>query len=51
MPASAPSLAVVLPTYNRRAILERTLDALDVQSQRDFRIVVVDDGSTDGTFE
>ena len=51
MPASAPSLAVVIPTHNRRAILERTLDALDAQSQLDFRIVVVDDGSTDGTFE
>jgi len=51
MPASAPSLAVVIPTHNRRAILERTLDALDAQSQPDFRIVVVDDGSTDGTFE
>ncbi len=51
MPASAPSLAVVIPTHNRRAILERTLDALDAQSQLDFRIVVVDDGSTGGTFE
>ena len=51
MPTSAPSLAVVIPTHNRRAILERTLDALGAQSQRDFRIVVVDDGSTDGTWE
>lgn len=50
MPASAPSLAVVIPTHNRRAILERTLDALAAQSQRDFRVVVVDDGSTDGTY-
>ncbi len=51
MPDSALSLAVVIPTYNRRAILERTLDALGDQSRRDFRIVVVDDGSTDGTWE
>lgn len=51
MPASAPSLAVVIPTHNRRAILERTLDALAAQSQRDFRVVVVDDGSTDGTWD
>jgi len=51
MLASASSLAVVIPTHNRRAILERTLEALADQSQRDFRIVVVDDGSTDGTFE
>ncbi len=51
MPASALSLAVVIPTYNRRAILERTLAALAAQSERDFRVVVVDDGSTDGTWE
>ena len=51
MPVSAPSLAVVIPTHNRREILERTLGALAAQSWRDFRIVVVDDGSTDGTWE
>lgn len=51
MPAPALPLAVVIPTHNRRAILERTLDALGDQSRRDFRIVVVDDGSTDGTWE
>jgi GT2 family glycosyltransferase len=51
MPATELPLAVVIPTYNRRAILERTLDALGEQSRRDFRIVVVDDGSTDGTWE
>ncbi len=51
MSASAASLAVVIPTHNRRAILERTLAALAVQSERDFRIVVVDDGSTDDTWE
>ena len=51
MCASAASLAVVIPTHNRRAILERTLAALAAQSQSDFRIVVVDDGSTDGTWE
>ncbi len=50
MLALQPSLAVVIPTYNRRAILERTLEALGNQSQSDFRVVVVDDGSTDGTF-
>ncbi len=44
-------LSVVLATYDRRPILERTLDALDRQSTRDFQILVVDDGSTDGTWE
>ncbi|MEO8196475.1 MAG: glycosyltransferase family 2 protein [Thermoanaerobaculia bacterium] len=51
MPVTAAALAVVIPTHNRRAILERALDALAVQSRPDFRVVVVDDGSTDGTWE
>ncbi|MEO7794123.1 MAG: glycosyltransferase [Thermoanaerobaculia bacterium] len=51
MPASAPSLAVVIPTHNRRAILERTLTALAAQTELDFRVIVVDDGSTDATWE
>ena len=46
----APTLTVVLATYNRRRILERTLDALDRQNHDDFQIVVVDDGSTDDTW-
>ena len=51
MVSSAHSIAVVIPTYNRRAILERTLNALAGQTRRDFHIVVVDDGSTDDTWE
>ena len=51
MVRSAHSLAVVIPTHNRRAILERTLDALAGQTRRDLHIVVVDDGSTDDTWE
>ncbi|MEM7583237.1 MAG: glycosyltransferase family A protein [Acidobacteriota bacterium] len=46
----ATDLTVVLATYNRRPILERTLEALDAQSERDFDIVVVDDGSSDDTW-
>ena len=45
-----PELTVVLATFNRRKILARTLDALDRQSHRDFEVVVVDDGSSDGTW-
>ncbi len=46
----ASTLTVVLATYNRRSILERTLDALDIQSVQEFSVVVVDDGSTDDTW-
>lgn len=44
--------SVVIPTYNRRLILEKCLRALECQqltSGHDYEIVLVDDGSTDKT--
>jgi GT2 family glycosyltransferase len=45
------SLSVVIPTHDRWPVLEETLLALAGQSCTSFDVVVVDDGSTDGTFE
>ncbi len=42
-------VSVVVPTFNRCEALLRTLDALAGQSIRGFEVVVVDDGSSDGT--
>jgi glycosyltransferase involved in cell wall biosynthesis len=44
-------LSIVVPTYNRRHSLQRLLRALEQQTVSDFEVVVVDDGSTDGTPE
>lgn len=44
-------LTVIIPTYNRKSVLLRTLDALTQQSVCDFEVIVVDDGSSDGTAE
>jgi glycosyltransferase involved in cell wall biosynthesis len=44
-------LSVVIPTYNRKPILEKCLRALENQQYADYEVVVVDDGSTDGTVE
>jgi len=48
-----PRITVQLCTYNRRALLGRVLDALFHQDldPDDYEIVLVDDGSTDGTYE
>lgn len=43
--------SIVIPTYNRSHLLARTLDSVFEQSWKDAEILVVDDGSTDGTAE
>jgi glycosyltransferase involved in cell wall biosynthesis len=47
MPAVAVS--VVLPTYNRAPTLERAIDSVLNQTFTDLELIVIDDGSTDGT--
>jgi GT2 family glycosyltransferase len=42
---------VVVPVYNRKDYLERFLHCMRRQSFKNFAIIVVDDGSTDGTSE
>lgn len=46
------NFSVVIPTYNRMDTLPEVLDALDTQEEPpEFEVIVVDDGSTDGTWE
>ena len=44
-------VSVIITTYKRWDILEITLQALTRQDWKDFEVIVVDDGSNDGTFE
>ena len=47
--AQAPVVSVVIPTRNRWAVLQRALLAATSQQGVDLEVLVVDDGSTDGT--
>ena len=44
-------LTVIIPVYNRAAILERTLDSIAAQTLRPLDIVIVDNNSTDNSVE
>lgn len=46
-----PSIAVIIPAYNAEATLESTVTSLLSQSIQDWEAVIVDDGSSDRTFE
>ena len=47
----SPLITVIIPTFNRISLLKETVDSVRNQSFRDFEIIVVNDGSTDGTGE
>jgi glycosyltransferase involved in cell wall biosynthesis len=44
-------VSIIIPTYNRSTLLKRALESVLEQRDVTFEIIVVDDMSTDGTFE
>lgn len=42
-------VSIIIPVYNRAAIIKATLDAIINQSYQHWECIIVDDGSTDGT--
>ncbi len=44
-------LFILLPVHNRREITRRFVECLKRQTFKDFHLVLIDDGSTDGTAE
>ena len=48
---TAPSISVVIPSYNCARYLGATLDSVLAQNYPDVELIVIDDGSTDATPE
>jgi len=44
-----PKVSVCIPAYNRKDYLKETLESAFAQTYKDYEVIVVDDGSTDGT--
>ncbi len=46
-----PCISVVMPVWNGEAYLREAIDSILSQTFTDFELIIVDDGSTDGTAE
>ncbi len=42
-------VSVIIPVYNRSAVLPECIASIQAQTWQDFEVILVDDGSTDGT--
>jgi len=45
----APSVSVVMPTYNSERFVREAIESVKQQSMDDWELLIVDDASTDGT--
>lgn len=44
-------ISIIIPVYNRQELVRETLDSIYEQTYQDWECIVVDDGSTDNTWE
>src|SRR6476646_6994920 len=49
--AEAPKVSILLPSLNAREFLEARVESLRNQTSPDWEAIVLDSGSTDGTWE
>lgn len=48
MASTAPRVSVIIPLYNKVQYIGECLDSVFAQTYKDFEVIVVNDGSTDG---
>lgn len=48
-PPISPRVSVILPAYNREALVARAIDSVLAQTWGDFELIIVDDASKDAT--
>lgn len=46
-----PIISVIIPAYNSELTIQETIESVQKQTFSDFEIIIIDDGSQDGTVE
>lgn len=44
-------ISVIIPSFNRKDLIDRAIESILKQNYKEFEILIIDDGSTDGTYE
>ena len=51
MQNNVPQISVILPAYNAEKYIETAVTSILLQTFHDYELIVIDDGSTDRTYE
>ncbi len=47
----SPRFSIIVPAYNAAAYISQTIESVTIQTEADWELLVVDDGSTDSTVQ
>ena len=50
MKSEIPAISVIIPMYNAEKYVEQAIDSVLNQTFKDLEVIVIDDGSTDGSY-
>ena len=45
----SPFFSVIIPTYNRKEFLKKAINSVLEKTEKDWELLIVDDGSSDGS--
>lgn len=46
-----PKVSIIMPCFNAEALIDETMESLELQTCKDFEVICINDGSTDHTLE